>query len=105
VNIDDALIQLARDEPWRADAACHGIDPDQFFPRRGDNVGAVQAVCRSCTVRVECLDYALAHSEVVGIWGGTGPRIRAAARMDGLDAPALLARLAGPGFNRRHRAA
>lgn len=63
-------------EPWRAEAACLGVDPELFFPRRNDAASgkpdreAAKAVCRPCPVREECLDHALAAGERHGIWGG-----------------------------------
>jgi WhiB family redox-sensing transcriptional regulator len=36
------------------------------------------AICRSCKVRDLCLDYAIAHREVHGIWGGLLPTSRLA---------------------------
>jgi WhiB family redox-sensing transcriptional regulator len=33
-------------------------------------------VCLSCEVRSECLEYALAHDERFGIWGGLSERER-----------------------------
>ena len=33
-------------------------------------------MCRSCEVRVECLEYALSHAEKFGIWGGLSERER-----------------------------
>jgi WhiB family redox-sensing transcriptional regulator len=32
---------------------------------------AARAVCEACPVRRECLAYALASAELVGVWGGT----------------------------------
>jgi hypothetical protein len=37
---------------------------------------AKQRVCLSCDVRAECLEYALAHDERFGIWGGLSERER-----------------------------
>jgi WhiB family redox-sensing transcriptional regulator len=36
----------------------------------------VKRVCLSCEVRQECLEYALAHDERFGIWGGLSERER-----------------------------
>ena len=33
-------------------------------------------MCRGCEVRVDCLEYALAHGEKFGIWGGLSERER-----------------------------
>ncbi len=55
---------------WQLDANCIGEDPDLFFPERGDDISEVKRICKACTVREECLDYALSHSITHGIWGG-----------------------------------
>jgi WhiB family transcriptional regulator, redox-sensing transcriptional regulator len=56
---------------WFDDAACRGADVDVFFPvSEGDAVEA-KALCATCPVREECLDYALTMSPAPeGVWGG-----------------------------------
>lgn len=61
---------------WRADAACIGVDPDLFYPQRGEDTKAPKAICRGCEVRFECLEFALEHGEKFGIWGGESERAR-----------------------------
>src|SRR3954465_12348161 len=61
---------------WQEEANCLGVDPDLFFPERGASTREAKAVCRSCEVRGECLEYALAHGEKFGIWGGLSERER-----------------------------
>src|SRR5262245_63945203 len=61
---------------WQERANCLGVDPDLFFPERGASTREAKAVCRSCEVRVDCLEYALAHGEKFGIWGGLSERER-----------------------------
>jgi WhiB family redox-sensing transcriptional regulator len=63
-------------QPWADDAACVGRDPTLFFPERGEDTRAAKAVCRDCPVRKECLDYALEHRIIYGIWGGLAERER-----------------------------
>lgn len=67
---------LTADTSWMAAANCAGVDPDLFFPKRGEDSAAAKAVCRGCTVRQDCLDYALRQRELFGIWGGTSERER-----------------------------
>ena len=57
---------------WRNLAACRGLDPDLFFAERGDTltVRNARAVCAGCPVAAECLEYAIANDETVGMWGG-----------------------------------
>jgi WhiB family redox-sensing transcriptional regulator len=61
---------------WTGDALCAQTDPDSFFPEQGGSTREAKAVCRSCPVQVECLDYALANEERFGIWGGVSERDR-----------------------------
>jgi WhiB family transcriptional regulator, redox-sensing transcriptional regulator len=60
---------------WLPAAACIGEDPDLFFPIGSSEPAAQQAarakaVCRSCTVRAECLEWSLATYQDAGVWGG-----------------------------------
>ncbi|WP_298330404.1 WhiB family transcriptional regulator [Haloactinopolyspora sp.] len=67
---------IERQMPWRARAACIGMDGRLFFVGRGEELDpAVVAACERCTVRDECLDWALRH-EHLGYWGGMGERPR-----------------------------
>jgi WhiB family redox-sensing transcriptional regulator len=60
---------------WRMAAACRHADPDLFFPvsstgRSIEQVARAKAVCADCSVRRECLQFALATHQVHGVWGG-----------------------------------
>lgn len=61
---------------WVIHAACAGVNPDLFFPERGDSTREAKAICRRCDVRKDCLDYAMRNGERFGIWGGTSERER-----------------------------
>ena len=61
---------------WYADALCAQTDPEAFFPEKGGSTREAKRVCQSCDVRAECLEYALAHDERFGIWGGLSERER-----------------------------
>lgn len=61
---------------WREHGACRGVDPNIFFPERGESCVEAKAICAGCPVRGECLDYALDLGEKFGIWGGTSERER-----------------------------
>ena len=82
MNVTDfiQLVQSESDEDlaqrWQERANCLGVDPDLFFPERGASTREAKAVCRGCEVRVDCLEYALAHGEKFGIWGGLSERER-----------------------------
>jgi hypothetical protein len=47
----------------------------------------------ACTVRLECLECALAHDDLTGVWAGTSRQQRDRARRRGLGAEWLLARV------------
>src|SRR5829696_5315603 len=57
-------------------ALCAQTDPEAFFPEKGGSTREAKKVCLSCDVRGECLEYALAHDERFGIWGGLSERER-----------------------------
>ena len=50
--------------------------PRSLLPREGGSTREAKRVCLTCDVRGECLDYALAHDERFGIWGGLSERER-----------------------------
>ncbi len=56
-----------------AELACADVDPELFFPGRGEPNDAAMAVCRRCKVREACLEDALDGRQEHGIWGGTTP--------------------------------
>ncbi|MGW4028209.1 WhiB family transcriptional regulator [Streptomyces sp. NPDC004838] len=61
---------------WSTDALCARTDPELFHPKSGDRGLPAMRICRACPVREPCLDYALKHPEVGGIWGGLTARAR-----------------------------
>lgn len=61
---------------WQTDALCAQTDPEAFFPEKGGSTRDAKKVCSACTVRSECLEYALANDERFGIWGGLSERER-----------------------------
>lgn len=71
-----SLLYGREDRSWQAKANCMGVDPDLFFPERGDSTREAKEVCRGCVVRDDCLDHALANGEKFGIWGGLSERER-----------------------------
>jgi len=61
---------------WRETARCKEMDPDLFFPVGTTGpallqIEAAKAVCRTCTVQTECLQYALDSNQEYGVWGAT----------------------------------
>src|SRR5699024_7249066 len=61
---------------WQADALCAQTDPEAFFPEKGGSTRDAKKVCGACTVKEQCLEYALANDERFGIWGGMSERER-----------------------------
>jgi WhiB family redox-sensing transcriptional regulator len=59
-----------RDMAWADRGLCAEVDPDEWFPDKGESSLRAKAICRSCPVRAECLEYALDHQIEHGIWGG-----------------------------------
>lgn len=62
-------------EGWRSDAECLEMDTDLFFAVGQSGEGweeteRAKSVCCGCTVRSECLAFALATNQQFGVWGG-----------------------------------
>ena len=55
---------------WFADAACRTVDTDVFFPVSEAQADAAKAICATCPVREECLEFALDTRPGDGVWGG-----------------------------------
>ena len=66
---------------WHKDAVCASIDPELFYPntRIEGSEEAAKQICRTCPVRLECLEDALSQPEdFFGIFGGFNPSERSA---------------------------
>ena len=61
---------------WQESALCAQTDPEAFFPEKGGSTREAKKVCQTCDVKQVCLEYALAHDERFGIWGGLSERER-----------------------------
>lgn len=65
-------------ETWQLKAACRGPQATVFFPpprfeRKDEKLERerrAKAICHGCSVRHDCLTYALRIREPHGIWGG-----------------------------------
>ena len=64
------------EQEWQERALCAQTDPEAFFPEKGGSTREAKRICQGCEVRSECLEYALAHDERFGIWGGLSERER-----------------------------
>jgi WhiB family redox-sensing transcriptional regulator len=72
-------LDLLGDAPaWQERALCAQTDPEAFFPDKGGGTRTAKRICRRCEVKADCLEYALAHNERFGVWGGLSERERAA---------------------------
>jgi WhiB family redox-sensing transcriptional regulator len=81
-------------EAWLGRAACRGPEASLFFPPpaaepppvREAREARAKAICASCPVTVDCLEYALRIREPLGVWGGMNEAERRAL----LDADAVV---------------
>jgi len=79
------LADLLRRPWWHSRAACRGAGADGFVIGRGANLATTaraKAICSGCPVTVQCLDFALADPDAVGIWGATTGQERRAMRAE-----------------------
>ena len=72
----DAFGEPIEEPDWQEQALCAQTDPEAFFPEKGGSTREAKRICSGCEVRAECLEYALAHDERFGIWGGLSERER-----------------------------
>ena len=74
LSFDDLF--TAVEQQWQDQALCAQTDPDAFFPEKGGSTREAKRICKACSVRDECLEFALEHDERFGIWGGLSERER-----------------------------
>jgi WhiB family transcriptional regulator, redox-sensing transcriptional regulator len=67
--VDDAM-------PWQHYALCGEVGGDIFFPAQCEPAEPAKRICRACEVREPCLEYALDHEGLKGVWGGMSERER-----------------------------
>jgi WhiB family redox-sensing transcriptional regulator len=90
------LADCAGPTGWMSRGACHGEDPELFFPIGETRAAqrqtrAAKMVCGRCGVSALCLAYALG-TEHEGIRGGTTRQERVAARRRSGARPRMLQR-------------
>jgi WhiB family transcriptional regulator, redox-sensing transcriptional regulator len=73
----------AATDSWWDTAACRSADPEVFFPVSATGHGLAEiarakAICASCPVCRQCLDFALATRQSHGVWGCTSEEERRA---------------------------
>lgn len=69
-----ALMTFMERPDWHQHAACRGMNPNLFFPGRGEPITNARHVCNGCPVKQQCLDFAITNGETIGIFGGTSER-------------------------------
>ena len=60
---------------WREAASCKDVDTNLFFPTgltgyAIDQTNVAKALCNDCSVRPQCLEFALRTNQDHGVWGG-----------------------------------
>jgi WhiB family transcriptional regulator, redox-sensing transcriptional regulator len=66
------------EELWQRKAACRGPQAAMFFPpshferkdEKDQREANAKSICAQCSVRSDCLDFAVRIREPHGIWGG-----------------------------------
>lgn len=70
------LVDFLDPGPWVESALCRQVDPEVFFPEKGERNTVARTICGRCEVRVECIEYAdrverdLSYHELHGIVAG-----------------------------------
>ncbi len=65
-------------DTWQVKASCRGPQAEVFFPpahaerkeERARREERAKAICCTCSVKADCLEYAIRIREPHGIWGG-----------------------------------
>ncbi len=65
-------------ESWQRFAACKGPYAELFYPpntterreEKSNRESDAKSICAECTVKSDCLEYAIEINETYGIWGG-----------------------------------
>lgn len=69
----NAIYEGAASLYWQDRAECKGTDISWFFSNskaNNENKLPGRHICADCSVKIECLEYALKNQEPYGIWGG-----------------------------------
>ena len=61
---------LQRDRKTFVGAACRGHpDPDIWHSEDEEEIEEARSICQGCSIRMECLSYAMSNDERFGMWG------------------------------------
>lgn len=74
------FIHDAAERKWVSRGRCRYRHVDEFFAERGESTAHAKSFCRECEVVADCLEYALKHRILFGVWGGKSERERRAIR-------------------------
>jgi WhiB family transcriptional regulator, redox-sensing transcriptional regulator len=71
-------IEEQGDRKWMRRAKCAGEDTNFFYIEKGESERAaeIRRYCSPCSVREQCLEYALENNIRHGWWGGMGETAR-----------------------------
>jgi len=74
-KVEEKLLLTTITTDWRDLAECRDSEPTLFFPvgTTGpaiDQIDAAIAICSTCPVQEDCLQYALETNQESGVWGG-----------------------------------
>ena len=69
-------VPITEERPWVVFSACRDKDSDLFFPETKVQERGALAICRTCPVQNECLEYAFEADIRYGVWGGTTDKQR-----------------------------
>src|ERR1700693_390473 len=61
---------------WHQHAACRNQGVTAFFSGTSANIDRARAICRDCSVRTTCFQYALSDDSLEGVWAGTTAKER-----------------------------
>lgn len=86
----ESIVKILRaEDPWVHEAACGDVeDPEVFFgipgvPLGDEAIKEAKRICNEmCSVKDQCLDFALDSNEKFGVWGGLDERERRKVRRD-----------------------
>lgn len=67
------------------DGDCKGMPTEWWFPDHGvegtqASMARAREICDGCSVKEQCLDFALSFPNLQGMWGGLSPRQRVSER-------------------------
>ena len=67
---------LLEERPWAVYSSCREAEPEVFFASTRADERAAIAVCNTCAVADQCIEFAIETRERFGVWGGTNERER-----------------------------